>query len=125
MEDEIKIGKGLFIWIVISMFVISGVIFFFSRTTQVIDNGIVHYEEFTEIYQTCQKLNTDLCNMKDAPENDKMFEQFSKSQRVLTIKTNLNRWVEDYNAKSKMFNRSLWKSSVLPFQLSTSNFNCY
>jgi hypothetical protein len=61
----------------------------------------------------------------DLPESDKMFEQFSKTQRINTLKTQLNRWVEEYNAKSKMINHSLWKSSELPYQLNTNQFNCY
>lgn len=87
-------------------------------------DAVQNYEEFQEIYNTCSKLNTDLCNMKDLPENDKMFEQFSKAQRVLAIKTQLNRWVEDYNAKSKMWGRALWKSNELPYQLTNEQFNC-
>jgi hypothetical protein len=62
--------------------------------------------------------------MKSLPENDKMFEQFSKVQRVNTIKTQLNRWVEDYNAKSKMWGRALWKSNQLPYQLTNQEFSC-
>lgn len=87
-------------------------------------DAVIVYEEFQEIYNTCNKLNTDLCNMKSLDEKDVMFEQFSKAQRINTIKTQLNRWVEDYNAKSKMFGRSLWKSSQLPYQLTNEQFSC-
>lgn len=90
-----------------------------------VDNSVVSYEEYQNLYNTCSKLNTDLGNMQAMPENDKSFEQFSKAQRILTIKTNLNRWVEDYNAKSKMINKSLWKSSKLPYQLSVDDFPNY
>ena len=91
----------------------------------VIKNSFNSYEEFQEIYNTCQKLNTDLCNIKEVPESDKMFDQFSKSQRITGIRQTLNRWIEEYNGKSKMWNRSLWKSKQLPYQLSTSDFSCY
>lgn len=90
-----------------------------------IDNATIVYEEFQEVYNTCNKLNVDLGNMKSLPENDKMFEQFSKVQRVNTIKTQLNRWVEDYNAKSKMWGKSLWKSDKLPYQLNVNDFSNY
>lgn len=90
-----------------------------------VDNAVINYEEYQEIYNTTVKLNTDLCNMKEVPDDDKMFEQFSKAQRINQIKTQLNRWVEDYNAKSKMFNRSIWKSGSLPYQLAVNQFNCY
>jgi len=91
----------------------------------VVNNSFDSYEEYQEIYNTCQKLNTDLCNIKDVPDSDKMFEQFSKSQRIVNIKQTLNRWIEEYNAKSKMWNRFMWKSKGLPYQLSTTDFNCY
>jgi hypothetical protein len=90
-----------------------------------IDDATIVYEEYQEIYNTCSKLNTDLGNMKELPETDKMFEQFSKAQRINTIKTQLNRWVEDYNAKSKMWGKSLWKSTALPYQLDVNNFSNY
>lgn len=128
MEDyslETKFGKRIIYWAIGLVLVLSIGGFLCTRTVQVVDNGIVHYEEFQDIYNTCTKLNTDLCNMKDLPENDVMFEQFSKPQRILAIKTNLNRWVEQYNSNSKKFNQSIWKSNQLPYQLSVNNFNCY
>ena len=82
-------------------------------------------QEYQEIYNTTTRLNTDLGNMQSLPENDKMFEQFSKAQRINTIKTQLNRWVEDYNAKSKMWGKSLWKSQSLPYQLDVNQFSNY
>lgn len=89
-----------------------------------VENATVVYEEYQEIYNTCIKLNTDLCNMEALPEDDKMFDQFSKAQRILAIQTNLNRWVNEYNSKSKMWGRKLWKSRDLPYQLSVNQFNC-
>ena len=71
-----------------------------------VQDSVQNYEQFQELYNTCKKLNKDLCNMKSLPEDDKMFEQFSKAQRVLAIETNLNRWVEEYNAKSNMWGRN-------------------
>ena len=91
----------------------------------VTDNAFENYEEFQTLYNTCTKLNTDICNMRGLDGNDVMFQQFSKAQRINTLKTQLNRWVEDYNAKSKMWNRSLWKSKTLPYQLSVDDFPCY
>lgn len=94
------------------------------KATHIQDATIV-YEDFQEIYNTCNKLNTDLGIIQATPENDKQFDQFSKAQRLNAIKQNLNRWVEDYNAKSKMFGRSLWKSKSLPYQLSVNDFSNY
>lgn len=90
-----------------------------------IDDAVQVYEEFQSIYNTCTKLNTDLGNMQAAPADDAMFAQFSKAQRVLQIKTQLNRWVEEYNGKSKMWGRELWKSKTLPHDLNVNDFPNY
>lgn len=122
-----KKGKRIILWLVGLGLVVSAILYTcsFARKGTHVDDAVIVYEEYQEIYNTCAQLNTDLCNMKGVPETDKMFEQFSKPQRVLAIKTNLNRWVETYNAKSKMWGRSLWKSSKLPYELSVNEFNCY
>jgi hypothetical protein len=125
-KDEITLGKKLLYWIIGLSIVLSVIGFWVHKAREAthIDDAVQNYEQYQEIYNTCTKLNTDLCNMKALPETDKMFEQFSKAQRILAIQTNLNRWVEDYNAKSKMWGRSLWKSNALPYQLSVNQFNC-
>ena len=119
----------------IGLFFLVGIILFitgvFSRgcnqavKASHIDDATIVYEEFQDIYNTCNKLNTDLGNMQSLPGNDAMFLQFSKAQRINTIKTNLNRWVEEYNSKSKQYGRSLWKSTSLPYQLSVNDFSNY
>lgn len=123
--EEIKTGKRLFLWVVGLFFAIGAVLWFFNRSERVVTTGIIRYEEFQEIYNTCQKLNTDLAIIQQTPEFDKQFEQFSKAQRINAIKQNLNKWVEDYNAKSKVWTRSMWKSSSLPYQLSVKDFTNY
>jgi hypothetical protein len=89
------------------------------------DHIISNYEEFQNIYNTCQKLNADIGTIRDVPDTDKMFEAFSKSSMVAAKKQQMTRWVEEYNAKSKMLNRNLWKSRTLPYQLSVSDFSNY
>ena len=89
------------------------------------EDAVINYEAYQEIYTTTKKINTDLCSMRQLPDNDPMFAQFSKAQRINQQKNQLNRWVEEYNAKSKMINRSLWKSGELPYQLTVEQFNCY
>jgi hypothetical protein len=122
---------GIGTLIVIILIICSVGIFIFQKSCGVAnkvtdpDKIISNYEEFQEIYNTCYQINTDICNMKDAPETDKMFEQFSKTQRILALRTNLNKWVNEYNAKSKMFTREMWKSPKLPYQLELNQFNCY
>lgn len=127
MQEEIKIFKNLYLWLIAIVLVLSIGGYLWNRASEAahVKDAVIVYEEYQEIYNTCQKLNTDLCNMKSLDEKDVMFEQFSKAQRVNTIKTQLNKWVEDYNAKSKMWGRSLWKSSALPYELNVNDFNCY
>jgi len=124
-DPEVKLVKRFIWWGIGVILLISLIVFIANRSVKTVENAFIHYEEFQEIYNSCSKINTDLCNMKSVPEEDKMFEQFSKAQRMNTLRTNLNRWVEDYNAKSKMWNREIWKSNSLPYQLNTNQFNCY
>jgi hypothetical protein len=125
-NEETKFFKRIIYWIIGLTLVcsIGGFIVHKMREATHIDTAVLKYEEYQEIYNTCSKINTDICNMKDVPETDPMFSQFSKAQRILALRTNLNRWIEDYNAKSKMWGRSLWKSNELPYQLSNQEFNC-
>jgi hypothetical protein len=125
-NEETKFFKRIIYWIIGVTLVcsIGGFIVHKMREATHIDTAVLKYEEYQEIYNTCSKINTDICNMKDVPETDPMFSQFSKAQRILALRTNLNRWIEDYNAKSKMWGRSLWKSNELPYQLSNQEFNC-
>jgi len=125
-KNEITLTKKLFYWIISISIIFSAIGFLVHKAKEAthINDAVQNYEQFQEIYNTCVKLNTDLCNMEALSETDKMFEQFSKAQRILVIQTNLNRWVEDYNAKSKMWGRNLWKSNSLPYQLSVSQFQC-
>lgn len=123
--EEIKTGKRLLLWVIGVSFTIGATLWLFNRSERVVTTGIIRYEEFQEIYNTCQKLNIDLEIIQKTPESDKQFDQFSKPQRLNAIKQNLNKWVEDYNAKSKVWTRSMWKSSSLPYQLSINDFSNY
>lgn len=123
--DEVKPIAYILIVNIALVIVAGGIGFCWNRTVQTVDNGILHYEEFQEIYTTTNKINTDLCSTRQIDAKDQMFVQFSKAQRIDAQRKNITRWIEEYNAKSKMINRSLWKSSELPYQLSTANFNCY
>ena len=99
---------------------------FFRTADTVIANAPVRYEEYEEIYQSCQKISDDLCVLDKVPANDPMFATgFNKAQRMSTLRMSLNRWTTDYNGKSRMITRSLWKSGALPYQLQTSAFPCF
>lgn len=125
-KEEVKFLKRIVYWVIGLSIVLSigGFIVHKMREATRIDTAVQNYEEYQEIYNTCVKINMDICNMKDVPETDPMFSQFSKAQRILALRTSLNRWIEEYNAKSKMWGRSLWKSGTLPYQLSNQEFNC-
>jgi len=112
----------LFIWFSAFMWVIN---FWFNKADEVSRWAIVKYEEYQEIYNTTKKLDTDICNLSSIKEDDKMFAQFSKAQLINEKKTALNRRIEEYNAKSKVRTRSIWKSQTLPYQLETSIYPCY
>jgi|ERR1700722_3432546 len=90
-----------------------------------VEDAVISYDDYWDMYHTCEKLNTDLGIIETTPDNDKQFEQFSKSQRENAIKQNLNRWVQEYNAKSKHIDKRYWKSPDLPYELSVNNFSNY
>lgn len=96
-----------------------------QHADKIANEAIINYEEFQEIYNTCQKIDHDMAAIKAVDEKDKMFDMTSKAAMLTAKRQQMNRWVEEYNAKSKMWNRSLWKSSKLPYQLSTNDFPNY
>lgn len=89
------------------------------------DAIIGNYEEFQNIYNTCQKLDADLKTIRATPDIDPMFAQFSKGAMVAAKRQQMTRWVNEYNAKSKMLNRQYWKSTSLPYQLNEEDFPNY
>jgi hypothetical protein len=128
-RDETSFGKKLLLWVIGLGLVLSFAGWVITRITkpaeQIIDNAIPNYEDFQFTYNQCQQINTDLGNVKALPETDKMFAQFSKGQIVLSKKEKLSNLVNGYNAKSKMWNRALWKSDKLPYQLDINTFSNY
>jgi len=89
------------------------------------ENAVISYDEYQNIKATCDQLNTDLGIVQSTPETDRQFEQFTKAQRINATKSNLNRWVEEYNAKSKHIDKKWWKSDALPYQLNVNDFSNY
>jgi hypothetical protein len=124
-REEANYTKRWIIWIVALFFAIGGVFWFFNRAEHELDKGLSNYEEFQEIYNTTQKINSDLETIRAIPDSDAMFSQFSKQAQIAQKRQQMSRWVEEYNAKSKMWNRSLWKSKELPYQLSVDEFTAY
>ena len=117
--DEILGISRKFIWMFIGFVLIVSAIstgFYFLRTTS--EKVVVQYEEFFEIQSTCKKISSDICSLQSVPEDDKMFSRISKNERLTALRNQLHRWVNEYNAKSKMITRTLWKSSDLPYNIS-------
>jgi hypothetical protein len=128
-RDEVRFGKKTLLWIVAFLILLGVVGWIWTRTTkvaeQMVDNALPNYEEFQDIYNTTQKINSDLGTIRDVPDSDPMFAQFSKAAVVAAKRQQMTRWIEEYNAKSKMWNRAMWKSHSLPYQLSTNDFSRY
>jgi hypothetical protein len=128
-RDETRFGKKLLLWIIGLVIVLSVGGWLIARPAKiaekVIDDSLVNYEEFQEIYNTCQKINADLATIRAIPDDDKAFSAFSKQQQIAAKKQQMTRWVEEYNAKSKMWNRAMWKSNTLPYQLRAEDFSNY
>ncbi len=120
--------SGYLAWVigVFAAATVFGTIWWFGgRTVSIADTAIIRYEEFQEIYNSTQALNQKLCNLASVPSEDAMFKDISKAAQINGLRNNLTRWMEEYNAKSKMWNRSMWKSATLPYQLTTADFSCY
>lgn len=92
-----------------------------DKTGEVVNTGIDQYEEFHSIYNTTLKLKEDIKTINGLDENDKMFNLVSKSATLMGKKQLLNRWVSEYNAKSSMVNREVWKGTSLPYKLEIDN----
>ena len=86
------------------------------------DHIISSYEQYEEIYSTCNKLCDDIRNYKTMDVDET--SGFSKQERILALETQFNRWIREYNAKSRMVTRNLWKSSTLPYKLERKDFHC-
>lgn len=124
-REETKFGKKLLIWVAGFVIVLALIGWIFSRSEKVLDTAFINYEEFQEIYNTTQKINSDLATVREVPDTDPMFANFSKAALISQKRQNMARWVEEYNAKSKMWNRALWKSNSLPYQLNVDDFSRY
>lgn len=122
---QIMLGLLIFIGLIVMLFTCNVAGIGMKHVTNSMENAVISYDEYQNINATCNQLNTDLGIIQATPDNDKQFEQFSKSQRINAIKQNLNRWVEEYNAKSLHIDKKWWKSNELPYQLNVNQFSNY
>jgi hypothetical protein len=124
-RDEVNFFKKNLIWLIGLILVVSVIGWLMHSSSQVVDTAFINYHDFQEIWNTTQKINSDMGAIKATPDSDKMFEAFSKNAMLNAKRQQLTRWLEEYNAKSKMWDKALWKSSALPYQLSTNDFSNY
>jgi hypothetical protein len=114
-------------WIVLGILVLGALTIFgkvfgvFDKVTDP-DHIIASYEQYEEIYSTCNKICDDIRVLKNSDVEET--SGFSKGERIIAYENNINRWIRDYNAKSRMITKNLWKSPNLPYQLKRSDFNC-
>ena len=83
MQDEVKVIKNLYLWIIAVVLVLSiggWVLTRASKATHA-EDAVIVYEEYQEIYNTCSKLNTDLCNMKELDEKDSVIRKMEGSNK--------------------------------------------
>lgn len=117
---NVLIGFGALVLIIGAIFLVKS----FAVVDKVTDPDhiIASYEEFQNMYNTCQKICDDISVLKSS--NVTSESGFSKEDRMVALKNNLNRWIQEYNSKSRQLTRNKWKNTELPYQLSTEYFNC-
>lgn len=119
---NILIGIAIFIGIGL----LSAVLYTCNQAKEnVTDNAFVDYQEFQSMYNTCIQINDNMCALEKMDEKDPSFVQFSKASQLNSYRQKMNRWIQDYNAKSKMWNKAMWKSPKLPYELTNKEFSCY
>lgn len=125
LRDETRFAKKMFIWLAAFAALCSVIGWFVTRGTSVVETGILRYEEYHEMYNTCKKIDEDLATIRAIADTDRYFASFSKEAMIAQKRQQLTRWAEEYNAKSKMWTRSIWKTDTLPYQLDVNNFPNY
>jgi hypothetical protein len=82
------------------------------------DNIITSYEEFYSLYESCKEVCFNLNVLEQTTEE---VQGFSKAERILALQMRLSNLVKEYNAKSKMKTKNLWKADDLPYQIDVNN----
>lgn len=119
LKDQSNFVKNVITWFVVFFLIMFSIIGFIYKTN---NTGLVSYQECEEMYSTCIKINADIGTLLTIDNNDKMFNEFSKQSMISLKKQQLSRWVEEYNTKSRIINKFIWKSNTLPYQLNVNNF---
>ena len=115
MVDEDKNGIIAIIGIFLIIGALASIKSCNDKTVEAVNTGITQYEEFYSIYNTVLKLKEDIKTINE------LDEFVSKSATLMGKKQLLNRWISEYNAKSSMVNREVWKGTSLPYKLEIDN----
>jgi len=119
ISDTVKVAISFVLFIAI-LGLSYGVYHWVSKPARLVDkltepdHIINNYEEFQAMYNTTQ----DICTKIQVLESSKVEAKgFSREERLLNLQNNLSRWVQEYNAKSRMLTKNKWKNPNLPYQL--------
>lgn len=114
---------------VVALIILTGIVFgayhFFSKPAQLADklttpdHIINSYEWYEESYSAIKNQCTQISILEKSTQ--KSSGGFSTSERILNLKNKLSSQVEEYNAKSRMITKSMWKSPKLPYQIDFNN----
>lgn len=127
-SDDFKTPTKWWLWAVgmtlLTVF-IAGTCNFITKPLQVLDRVtdpdhiINSYEEFEEMHSTAISICQQISILEESASES--VGGFSKEERLIGLKNQLTRWVNEYNAKSKMITRNNWKSSDLPYSITTKS----
>ena len=112
---------GLFILVAVVLGITGKVVGVFDKVTNS-THIISSYEEYEDMYAACEKISQDICVLEKSDVSETA--GFNKSERLLSYENKMNRWINEYNSKSRQIHKNLWKSSDLPHKLIRSDFTC-
>ena len=93
-----------------------GVIAHVTSTQQIIQNYENFYQMNTDIKAMASNVKIAKAKLDRLKPGDPGYDQ--ANIEYSGIQMNLNNLVSEYNSKSKMITRNLWKASDLPYQMS-------
>ena len=118
-EEKSFIGWIIVVFILLGLF--AGIVHWVSKPTRLLDRVtepghiINNYEDYQTLYDDCRSLCKKIDNLSKLTSETS--GGFSKEERLLALQNRMEELIAEYNAKSKMITRKMWKSSSLPHSL--------
>ena len=125
ISEEWKYAWKCALFLIAVGLLIGGIAFCSNRSVSVVDNAFINYEAFHDLYNSIKAIDQKICNHIKIPADDKAYKDLSKAAQITGLRNLMEQRISDYNSKSHQWNRSMWKSSELPYQLEASGFHCY